>query len=238
MSLELDDDGPEGLRGPTHEGELHKQSEHIKEWRGRYYVLYDRKLYYYNAKETAPSSPMQAGQEGEHKAWLDMTGATIELFEDDDSQGHWYGLKIQEEFSIRGEEKVKEDGQMHRVCTSLESDRDTWHQALRLASRPKWLTKDDNRTMVCMESGEKFSMVNRKQQCRACGGVFLKVNTQQMELPAINYPMPVTVCRPCGGGSKPRSRWVHKAPVDSRSNHTRKAHEQATDAIVGGAFRG
>jgi hypothetical protein len=238
MSFELDLEGPHGMRGPEYEGELHKMSAHIKEWRGRYYVLYNRKLYYYNNKETAPSSPMQAGEEGEHKAWLDMTGATIELFEDDDSQGHWYGLKIQEEFSIRGAEKTKEEGQCHRVCTSLEADKLRWKEALMLSSRPAWVTKEDARSMVCMESGEKFSLMNRKQHCRACGGVFLKVNTTQMELPATGYEMPVTVCRPCSDGSKPRSRWVFKTQVETRSNHVRSAHEAATDAVVGGAMRG
>ena len=39
-----------------------------------------------------------------------------------------------------------------------------------------------------MDSHEKFSLLNGKNWCRACGGVFLKVNTVQKPLPELLYP--------------------------------------------------
>lgn len=240
-SPELGSEGPQSLHGPTFGGELCKQSEHIKEWRSRYYILSNRRLYYYNnigEAGEAGSNPGLAGTQGQHKAFLDMVGATIEEFEDEDSDGHWFGLEIREEFAVRGIGRVEEAGQCHRVVTSLEAQRANWAELLRYASRPAWVADGDPRAETCMESGEKFSKLSRKQYCRACGGVFMKVNVVKKPLPQLLYAEPVTVCRACDDGSKRRSRWIEKVPVEARSNKEKKAHEAATDAVVGGAVRG
>ena len=234
---ELGDDAIEGRAGPTHSGELHKMSEHIKEWRGRFFVLHNRKFYYYNTPEEGPSDPSLAGTEGLHKNYIDTTGMTVTTFEETDKQGNWFGLQVEEEFGTRvgGEE---EKGQVQRLVTSLKDDRDEWVRLLRFASRPSFVHPDDPRAVVCMESREKFGVMAGMNHCRACGGVFLKVNTTQQPLPELMYDEPVTICRPCESGAKKRSRWIAKVPKEQRSLKKKAAPAAATDAVVGGAKRG
>ena len=38
---------PQGLRGPELQAQLLKRSDHIKEWRSRYFHLHDRRIYYF-----------------------------------------------------------------------------------------------------------------------------------------------------------------------------------------------
>jgi hypothetical protein len=235
--VELGNDPLQGRMGPTKAGDLHKQSEHVKEWRARWFVLHDRKFYYYNAEEEGPSDPTLAGTEGLHKNYMDTTGMTVSAFEETDSQGKWFGLEVREEFGTRIGGEV-EDGQVQRLVTSVEAERDDWLTHLRYASRPKFTHPDDPRAMDCMDSREKFSLLNGKQWCRACGGAFLKVNTVQKPLPELLYSEPVTVCRPCDTGTKRRSRWIAKIPKEQRSLKKKAAPAAATDAVVGGAKRG
>lgn len=53
-----------GRMGPTYAGELLKRSDHIREWRPRWFQLRERRLYYYDSGARAappasasPSSP-------------------------------------------------------------------------------------------------------------------------------------------------------------------------------------
>ena len=235
---ELGSDPMVGRNGPTKAGDLHKQSEHVKEWRGRWFVLRDRKFYYYNAEEEGPSNPELAGTEGLHKNYIDTTGMTVKPFDETDAQGQWFGIEVVEEYGTRvgGEE---EDGQTQRLVTSLEAERDEWLQILQYASRPKFTHPDDPRAMDCMESHESFSLLAGKNWCRACGGVFLKVNcVQGVMLPELLYDDPVTVCRPCNDKTKKRSRWIAKTPKEQRSLKKKAAPAAVADATKAGAKRG
>jgi hypothetical protein len=200
-------------------------------------VLHDRKFYYYNAEEEGPSDPTLAGTEGLHKNYIDTTGMKVTAFEETDQQGKWFGLQVEEEFGTRIGGEV-EDGQVQRLVTSVKDERDEWLTNLRYASRPKFTHPDDPRAVDCMESHEKFSILAGKNWCRSCGGVFLKVNTVQKELPELLYDEPVTVCRPCDTGVKKNSRWIAKVPKEQRSLKKKAAPAAATDAVVGGAKRG
>ena len=77
-NMEKTDHPVEGREGPTKAGELQKQSDHVKEWRSRWFCLHERRLYYYENQEEAPGDPSAAGVEGQHKGWIDMTGAGID----------------------------------------------------------------------------------------------------------------------------------------------------------------
>lgn len=45
---ELGDHPIYGRNGPSYRGELLKRSDHVREWRPRWFELKDRKLYYYD----------------------------------------------------------------------------------------------------------------------------------------------------------------------------------------------
>jgi hypothetical protein len=52
----------QGLRGPDLQAQLLKRSDHIKEWRSRYFHLHDRRIYYFVSRRDglppAPLSPL------------------------------------------------------------------------------------------------------------------------------------------------------------------------------------
>ena len=53
----------EGRAGPTKSGELQKQSDHVKEWRSRYLILTERRLYYYENETETPGDAAAAGMQ-------------------------------------------------------------------------------------------------------------------------------------------------------------------------------
>lgn len=234
--MEKTDHPIEGRPGPTKPGELQKQSDHVKEWRSRYFILAERRLYYYENQDEAPTELTAAGSQGQHKGWIDMTGAAIEPFEDDDADGHWYGIQVTEEWTLR-DDGSETTPQKWRLLSSIEEQIQDWQGCLMFASRPRWIDDDDPRGLFCMESAEKFSLTKRKQYCRRCGGVFLKGHTTIASFPALGYEKPVTACRPCAEGKKKASRYINKVPKSKRSNRAPKLHDAAADAIVGGASR-
>ena len=64
-----------GRAGPTHEGELLKKSDHVGEWRDRWFVLRERRLWYYENR--GDSKPMKGKPEGLPKGWFDTTAAKV-----------------------------------------------------------------------------------------------------------------------------------------------------------------
>ena len=195
-AMELSEDETLGQGGPTRAGELSKRSDHVREWRPRYFALAKRRLYYYDAQGEAPTFARNAHSEGFPKGYIDMVGATLSAFEERDDDGdYYYGLSITEEFCeiIEGEEQ---EGQLWRLCSSEVGDRDEWLQALQYSARPTWLNDSDPRTVSCQHSNSPFTLTKRRVNCRQCGGCFLKECTSLRALPELMYASPVPVCTP------------------------------------------
>jgi hypothetical protein len=51
---------PQGLRGPELQAQLLKRSDHIKEWRSRYFHLHDRRIYYFVSPHAATACRLPA----------------------------------------------------------------------------------------------------------------------------------------------------------------------------------
>ena len=79
-----------GRAGPTYKGELLKMSDHVKEWRPRWFVLKDRKLWYY--EDEGDTKPIRGSPNGLPKGYFDTTAAKISMFEDNDEEGIFFGV--------------------------------------------------------------------------------------------------------------------------------------------------
>jgi hypothetical protein len=73
-----------GMAGPTLRGQLLKRSQHVKEWRERYFILKDRKIFYYESEED--SQPDKDGKQY-YKGYIDLVGCTVETLETITEQG-------------------------------------------------------------------------------------------------------------------------------------------------------
>ena len=74
--------------------QLLKRSQHVKEWRSRYFILRNRKIYYYENEEEA--TPTQNGGKAYHKGYIDLVGCGVETFEDVDDGGEPANLHVYE----------------------------------------------------------------------------------------------------------------------------------------------
>ena len=220
-----------GRAGPTYKGELLKMSDHVKEWRPRWFVLKDRKLWYYENEGDAKS--IRGSPNGLPKGYFDTTAAKISMFEDDDDEGIFFGFEIEEEYGIwtGGMEAA---GDKIQLCSSQVEARDEWVRYLKMAARPSWVIDEPNSIYhkapahrqkagsevatceVDMETGEPFSFFNRKHHCRRCGGAFLGTSCVNEPVPELEYPDPVWVCNPCNSKSRRCSRWIIKLPKSQR----------------------
>jgi hypothetical protein len=222
---------PQGLRGPELQAQLLKRSDHIKEWRSRYFHLHDRRIYYFECEEDA--QPVDG--KTFHKGYIDLVGCSVSGFEDEDENGSYYGFQVQEEYGLEGDGKGAgiDDGHKLRLCSAHEEQRDQWVEYIKEASRPTWLdegeTKGDPKYKVCMVTQKKFNLKTRKSHCRRCGGVMCKEATAAMELPNMLYEGPQKVCTFCAEGQY-ASRHIVKIPKSERGNKKPKAHDAAADA--------
>ncbi len=238
-----------GRAGPTMRGELLKRSDHIQEWRGRWFVLKNRRLWYY--EQEADAKPTKYSPDGLPKGYFDTTGAKITLFEDNDDDGIFFGFELEEEYGI-WTGGMEAGGDKIRLCSSVVEARDEWVDRLKLARRPAWVLDDEKSIFhkpaserpkaaggkvasceVDMETGEPFTFFNRKHHCRKCGGAFLATSCVKAALPDLDYPDPVWVCNPCHKGTKRSSRWIVKLPKSQRGA-AGKAREidRAADAVA------
>jgi hypothetical protein len=237
-----------GRAGPTMKGELLKRSDHIQEWRGRWFVLKDRRLWYY--EQEADAKPIRGHPNGLQKGYFDTTGAKFTMFEDNDDEGIFFGFELEEEYGI-WTGGMEAGGDKIRLCSSHVEARDEWVAQLKLAARPAWVIDDEANIYhkppgerpkagkavasceVDMETGEPFTFFNRKHHCRKCGGAFLATTCVKVPIPELEYPEPVWVCTPCNTGSKRCSRWITNLPKSQRGAEG-KAREidKAADAVA------
>jgi hypothetical protein len=150
-----------GRAGPEWKGELLKQSAHIGKWADRYFVLKDRKLWYYEAQSDA--RPSRGKPMGEPKGYFDCVAATFELFEEEDDGEIFFGFELEEEYGL-WTGGIEASGDKIRLCHSVIEARDHVVEKLRYAARPSWVANDDERASVCMETKEPFTMFDRKHQ--------------------------------------------------------------------------
>jgi hypothetical protein len=237
-----------GRAGPTMRGELLKRSDHIQEWRGRWFVLKNRRLWYY--EQEADAKPIRGKPDGLPKGYFDTTAAKVTPFEDHDDEGVFFGFELEEEYGI-WTGGMEAGGDKIRLCSSVVEARDEWVDRLKLARRPAWVLDDEKNIFhkpaperpkvggqmasceVDMETGEPFTFFNRKHHCRKCGGAFLGTSCVKAALPDLDYPDPVWVCNPCHSGTKRSSRWIVKLPKSQRGAEG-KAREidRAADAVA------
>ena len=234
-----------GRAGPTYEGELLKKSDHVGEWRDRWFVLRERRLWYYETR--ADSKPMKGKPEGLPKGWFDTTAAKISAFEDPDEDapdGLFYGFELEEEYGV-WTGGMEAGGDKIRLCHSTIQARDEWLHFLKLAVRPAWVMDEGpgpsrfHRPGLSldkdMETQEPFTFFNRKHHCRRCGGVFLGKNMVQVPVPELEYPEAVWVCNVCNSGKSGKlcSRWIIKVPKSQRgAEGKKKAVDEMADAAV------
>lgn len=221
----------QGLRGPELQAQLLKRSDHIKEWRSRYFHLHDRRIYYFECEEDA--QPVDG--KTFHKGYIDLVGCAISDFEDEDENGSYFGFQVVEEYGLEGDGKGSgpDRGHQLRLCSAHKEQRDQWIDYIMEASRPTWLdeaeTKGDPKYKVCMCCQKKFNLKTRKSHCRRCGGVMCKACTAAMELPTMQYEAPQKVCTQCTEGQY-ASRHIVKIPKAERGNKKPKAVDAAADA--------
>jgi len=183
----------EGLAGPSKRGTLLKRSEHVKEWRERFFELRDRKLYYYENADDANPNHSEGGEGGEQsmveqmqarRAFLDGEGGEAGGVESDLEattfpKGFFYttGASVEpfeEEDDEAGmfygfliSEEVGEGdapAARMRLCTEDKRDRDEWCRVLMLARRPAWVPDKDAQASTCMVTGGNFSPMPKKRR--------------------------------------------------------------------------
>jgi hypothetical protein len=163
------------------QSQLLKRSDHVKEWRSRYFHLHDRRIYYFECEEDA----MPVEGKTFHKGYLDMVGAQVSSFTDEESETTYYGFEVLEEYGLEGDGKGSgaDKGLKLRLCSEHEEQRDKWVDAIKYASRPRWIDNKEDGAAICLACEKKFGMTTRKSHCRRCGGVMCKKCTVLMNLP-------------------------------------------------------
>ncbi|KAK6456165.1 vacuolar protein sorting-associated protein hydrophilic protein [Scheffersomyces xylosifermentans] len=90
---------------------------------------------------------------------------------------------------------------------------------------PDWV--DDDKCMICYD---KFSMINRKHHCRACGGVFCQTHSNNfIPLVSLGISKPVRVCDNCLAKEKSKSGH-HEGSVRS-PRHSRNSSRNLDSAV-------
>ena len=139
--------------------QLLKQSAHIKEWRDRYFVLKERRIYYYSSEED--SKPDEDGKTW-HKGYIDLVGCTVEGFEDSgEDLTTYYGFICTEEAPHPSDPTPP-----LRLCSAHEHQRDEWIETIKMASRPTWIDNGHVSAATCMCCQTKFGLKKRKSHCR------------------------------------------------------------------------
>ena len=230
MNIETSDDPIEGRNGPTYETEMNKRSVHLREWRIRQFRISDRRIYYYD--EEADMKPRDDKPMGEHKGWLDLTGATLTPFDEEDEEvGKFFGVEIKEEYTLSGSGEQCEP-ETYILCSSNSVQRDRFIEILQYACRPTWL--DDSSTETCMGSNEKFTFFDRRHHCRRCGGIYISKMMTEVPMPSLNYTSSVLVCKTCDEGKSLISRWVRKVPKCDRPVKAKDLGSEVTDTVMDG----
>ena len=73
-----------------------------------------------------------------HKGYIDLVGARVDVFEDSDDNGDYFGFQVVEEYGLEGDGKGSGETQGHklRLCSSHEEQRDQW--CARRQPRLRW----------------------------------------------------------------------------------------------------
>ncbi|ABN67754.2 vacuolar protein sorting-associated protein hydrophilic protein [Scheffersomyces stipitis CBS 6054] len=83
---------------------------------------------------------------------------------------------------------------------------------------PDWV--DDDKCMICYD---KFSMINRKHHCRACGGVFCQTHSSNfIPLVSLGISKPVRACDNCLAKQKSKNK---------PSQHNSSSHSRGTSRV-------
>lgn len=105
-----------------------------REWRSRYFHLHHRRIYYFECEEDA----VPVDGKTFHKGYIDLVGARVDVFEDSDDNGDYFGFQVVEEYGLEGDGKGSGETQGHklRLCSSHEEQRDQW--CARRQPRLRW----------------------------------------------------------------------------------------------------